>query len=861
MIDRRVRVLGESAPDEREVTRISHLRDRAAYVLLGEPGIGKSTVFAEEAARDGTLIVPVRAAIHGFAEAGGDVLYLDGLDEYRVDGTEADKIYGVAKVIKERKPTRWRLNCRAEDWRSDADLNVLKMANGTAPVTVAQLLPLSADETIDVLIALGESDPEAFVAKARQVGAGGLLESPLSLKLLRTVVVKAGEWPTSRYELFKKATDQLSYEHNPNHAVRADRAPPSGIIVAADRLSLLTLSTGARGIWRSNAPPPTGPDREYLPANAVGLDPALIGDTLDTAIFTGDGTLFEPMHRSVAEFLAARALAAAVRGSDTCSAIPLGRVLALLAGPNGTVPSELRGIHAWLAPHLAAAGDMARARDVADNDPVGVLAYGDVSMLDHAARVRLFDRIDQDDPYFLGAVTIDQSTALGGLATNDMTSAFMTVLETPAETHKLALLFSVLEHGRPLVALRDRLRQVALDPERPEWQRERSISILLKDGPDRETAREEILGALAGEAASVVRETLRARLVAGKPAPLTVAEVKDLVRSFATSERDNRVMRLQPLRSRLASEPMPELFEVPVSDWLPDEDKRRQGLEVDLILDKALAAVIRADDGSDAERVWRWIGHARADSWELLEDKSAAAVGAWIAHSPDREARLFDAVVDGSDRGEVAWAPGRTWSILTGREVSAELVRHLLQRAQALGRPAGARLAEIGIAIAKTRGDADLYFESYAWAEKWGDPILLAQLTTTENDALNARQQASKRKHAAERTAAQQAFVTDVMAQLATVRDGTSLSLLDDLAHIHLKIGYTTTEVDGVTHVVDETSPEVAAAAISGFETVARAQVPVSPRRLGELEATGGVLDFELPLLAGIARLVESAPE
>jgi hypothetical protein len=52
-IDRRVKVIDGEGKDNRTVERVSDLRSMPFVVLLGEPGIGKSTVLAREALTEG----------------------------------------------------------------------------------------------------------------------------------------------------------------------------------------------------------------------------------------------------------------------------------------------------------------------------------------------------------------------------------------------------------------------------------------------------------------------------------------------------------------------------------------------------------------------------------------------------------------------------------------------------------------------------------------------------------------------------------------------------------------------------------------------------------------------------------------
>jgi hypothetical protein len=849
MIDRRVRILAKDG-SEPIVRRMSELRDRPFVVLLGEPGIGKSTVLEVEAAAAGVATVPVRAAIGGFVPPAGSPLYLDGLDEYRADGNEADKIWQVAKLLRDLAPPRWRLSCRAEDWRSDADRKVLANA-GT--VTVAQLMPLSLEESAEVLARLGELDPAVFIAEARRVGAGGLLESPLSLRLLRAAITNKGAWPTTRFDLFVEATRQFTFEHNEDHRARRDRSRADEIAATADRFALTLLTTGSRSIWRSPSSPPSG----TVPSDVFGIPTALIADTLDTPLFTGAEDEFQVMHRSVAEFLAARELAAAVAGNDERAALPLGRALALLSGANGKVPSELRGVQAWLAAHLARRGDAVRASEVIDRDPIGALAYGDPAAFDHPTAMRMFESLDKTDPYFLGSSTIDQSTVLGGLARDDMVATFLSVLDAPAYTHKLSLVFSILEHGRFLPAVHLRLWEIATDPGRDEWQRSRAADAWLAGEPDPAHARRKLFDALASEPASVARETLRGKLLAAAPlGAAALPDIKDVIAAFVATDSDNVVMRLYPLQQRLAAEPMPELFADPLKTWLPDEDQRRQSLELDSLIDAALAAAIRADDGADAGQVWRWTVNARDDIWEPLGKMASKAMTGWLGAGPDRAAKLFDAILADAAPTDGPWAFGQTFAALAGHLPDAAVREHLRARAEAAADPAAREwLAKVLVELARNKATPLSDYEAiYTWVETH-QPALRQRLVSSELDEFYQKKLASKNKMAGKRHVAHQEVVDALAPQLLALRAGTAVAALDELARFYLQIDGSV-ERTGERRLADETTSDIADAALAGFGAIARGDPPLSPEDLGRLEATGGSGNAELPILAGIVRML-----
>jgi len=250
-IDRRVKVIDGKRDDERTIEHVSDLRAKPFVVLLGEPGIGKSTVLAREAASEGSPVITVRELMTGSEAPLGDCLFLDALDEYRTDGGIEDKVHTLANAIAKCDRPRWRLTCRSEDWRKAADIKPISKTTAGRVITVAQLLPLDFDEASAILTVLGEVNPEHFLKNAMAYGATGFIENPLGLKLLRNAVADGETWPATRFELFASATRKLAFERN---AVRSviERHGADEILDAAAESFLLLLVSGARAIWRSN---------------------------------------------------------------------------------------------------------------------------------------------------------------------------------------------------------------------------------------------------------------------------------------------------------------------------------------------------------------------------------------------------------------------------------------------------------------------------------------------------------------------------------------------------------------------------------------------------------------------------------
>ena len=74
-----------------EGEKLSDFRTAHAYVLLGEPGAGKSTAFEEERRNDGNAVEVtarrfIRRSLEAHPEWRGATLLIDGLDEVRAGG-------------------------------------------------------------------------------------------------------------------------------------------------------------------------------------------------------------------------------------------------------------------------------------------------------------------------------------------------------------------------------------------------------------------------------------------------------------------------------------------------------------------------------------------------------------------------------------------------------------------------------------------------------------------------------------------------------------------------------------------------------------------------------------------------------
>jgi len=853
-IDRRVKVTVGEGNDDRSIERVSDLRAMPFVVLLGEPGIGKSTVLAREAANEGASVISVRELMTGTRAQPDATLFLDALDEYRTDGGAEDKVHTLANAIAGCNPPRWRLTCRSEDWRKAADIAPISKTTAGQSITVAQLLPLDLDEASAILTVLGEADPGRFLKNAESYGATGFIENPLGLKLLQKAVVDGGAWPANRFQLFASATQKLGFERS---AVRnvTDRHGVNEILNAAAEAFLLLLVSGARAIWRSNnEPPPAGDARAYVTGHDLQIGRGLLGDMLDTPLFRGEGETFEPMHRTIAEFLAGKALAAAVRGARSRPALPLDRALALVTGNDASPPTELRGLFAWFVAHLAVAGDAKPALRLIALDPVTVLSYGDAAVLETSARRALLNNLGHVDPYFRASEV--GVTTVGGLAGEDLAANFTAILTDPADgTHRLLTVFEALTVGRPVLSLRPLLRALALDATRPEWQRGRAVDAYLNGAADPTHLRREMFDALATAPASMAREAVRARL-AGEFAPgeLTVPDVRSVLSNYRRCGSDNMMGRLSSLQKRLETEPMPELFDDPIATWLPLRNDRDQdhSIEVGHLLDHALAYAIRSAVGLSASKLWRWAVNVRRESWSELKAETVQALTDWLDQGSEREVALFDEILGADDGLGGPWLVGNNYITITRRVPSDAIVQHLLARA-ATNVPGRDRLLAVAVEIVVDGRHFASYWAVYDRVMLSGDTALLNRLTVSSVDEWR-RDQTDRRARLSEEEECQRIKSVEVLGPvLSEIAVGLYPQNLEWAAQLYF-------ERDGspdVRRIVEKTDAQTTAVLLAGWNHIATHGLgDVDVARLGVAEAESRRYYVESAAVAGIYRLL-----
>lgn len=456
-------------------------RERAAYVLLGSPGAGKTRAFEHEANETGGQYVKARdfLTFEDRSEWHDTTLYIDGLDERRAGSTDQrtalDEIR--AKLDALGRPP-FRLSCREADWVGAPDQEALTEVVTGGEITVLRLNPLTDDEIGVLLGDHGVDDTERFLSHGRALGVGELMRNPQTLELLAMVACD-GEWPTSRKETFDRSCRLLTKERNPEHRQATRFRPSEDVLLAtAARLSALLLLTGAAGYVEGDD---HGEDLIALTALPEPKQETL-ALTARTSLFGIDEGRVVPIHRHVAEFLGGRFLADVVRNG-----LPQRRVLALLTGYDGGFVSEFRGLAAWLAAHSPDVRG-----EVMQRDPLGTLLYGDVrgfSASEKHALLRELERVAVLDPSTLTAYR-EMDARWGDLATEDLRPAFETALrrKTASEAEEAVLigLLESLARGGQVPGVVALLLDAVRDDERAVSIREMSLDAYLNQASDDE---------------------------------------------------------------------------------------------------------------------------------------------------------------------------------------------------------------------------------------------------------------------------------------------------------------------------------------------------------------------------------------
>ena len=628
-----------------EALPLSDFRHAPAYVLLGDPGAGKTTAFQEEYKVLGdqaeflTARHFLRVDLSTHPEWKDKFLFIDGLDEVRAGQSDArssiDNV--IARLDALGKPS-FRISCRAADWLGSNDLANLSVAAPDDEVKVLHLTPLTHNDILQILQSrLAETEPKVFLSDAHERGLSGLLANPLTLDMLIRLANQGERLPESRGATFEKFCSLLAEEQNKEHKIISRDEGTEAVLDAAGRLNAVQLLAGMSGYTTGHEER----DEGYLKLGQAGYeDRSLLRSALATRLFVSEGeSHFAPVHRHIAEYLGARHLAALI-----ASGIPPKRVISLMTGVDGVVVTELRGLSAW----LAALSPRAR-RSLINGDPIGVCLYGDIHDFTPTEKRELLTSLKRRTASLNVSLP---SEAARSLTSTDMAPAILEVLEDATRTkeHSEITLFMLdaLSKGLPSQEFSDALFSIVLDSERGSYTQQYALRAFLHNSE---------CGAVRTEKLTELLNRIRSGGLSDPDRALQDVALSEL---YPNVLQPSEIWDHLPDVGRLGS-PMPHLgfWRRQLTEGLSPEQigvliegltkrmptildviERQHLSEVPLrVLEQALKML---GDSVDTATLYEWLGIAERMRWRVYEgEASLTMVRAWLTKRPNVQKGLI----------------------------------------------------------------------------------------------------------------------------------------------------------------------------------------------------------------------------
>ncbi len=436
--DRRVVQLQPEPESEaqRLTAPFSHFLNYEHIVLLGEPGSGKTVLFDQFSTSEQTHSINLgRFNRKPTDQIENHVLYLDGLDECRAGNRhQTNAINYVVTKLFAINPTKVRISCRERDWLGAADLSAFNdFFENRGRTVVLKIEPLTEQEQEEFLLCKGIQSPSQFLSQAQHNGLNDFLGNPLTLGMLAETVSK-NNWPKSRTDLFEQFSLLLLREKNPNHVEQQGLCTEAEMLEIAGSLMAHQLLSG---IDSFSLNPSSHTAEHPFYTEIQEYQPEKIRRVLSSRLFycDPDNQTTTYYHRTVAEYLAAKWLAEKIR-----QGLPLGRVCALFGLDN--IPSiELKGLHAWMPVFASEV-----ALHFINNDPYGVMTYGDVGQLPLTLKLAMIQALTQlakNDPWFHSR-DYSETFARGFITPEIKTALVQIVDDTSSEFHLRILLVELI---------------------------------------------------------------------------------------------------------------------------------------------------------------------------------------------------------------------------------------------------------------------------------------------------------------------------------------------------------------------------------------------------------------------------------
>lgn len=639
-----------------ESKNLADWRQLPAYVLLGEPGSGKTTAFREEAAAMGNAasFTSARDLLLFGPPTDWDsskVLFIDALDEHRGSSNGAETaLDAVRKKLFELDRPKFRLSCREADWAASGVHDLVRVSP-TGEVDALWLDPLAAAGVRQMLEHWTPTlvrNADDFLEQVDKKGLQQLLGNPLLLWLL-VKAVHNNKWPAGRGATYELACQYMAQEHNHAHRTPG-KLPPSvaDVLHAAGLASALLLLSDKRTFTVN----PTTEDANLMQWHdgeaVLSQLNSQVHEVAQNALFAVEGDLHSYRHRTIAEFLAAKSVARLIERDG----LPLNRVLSLMTGYDGRVLDSLRGFYAWLAIHCRTYRTI-----LLELDPVALVLYGDVQDFTSDDKAKLLDRLREEGEHVRWTKNISwKSHPFGALGTRNMLGKLSAELENPSRepSHQflISCVLDAVRYGEPLPELAPKIEAVVRDGTYMRGVRHSALSVLLDLGLLQMADAKKLLGEIRNETVSDDDEELGGLLLSHLyPDGLTVEEAMVDLR---TRKRKSFIGEMHmfwaiDFLKKTKPENMSRVADVLVErnfmrsrvkdDAPPDEEAYEvRGFVTDVLA----RTLFQVGDSSSTEQLHKWLGIAVDQyGFQRLETGKVDTIHSWLSDRPERLKELY----------------------------------------------------------------------------------------------------------------------------------------------------------------------------------------------------------------------------
>lgn len=323
--------------------------DQTLIVVLGAPGLGKTTVFEEFSKKEsnamfvriGELLAATDVDVYK-----NKILYLDGLDEQRSKSNGQGVMDALVSKLRFISPVKVRISCRTAEWHGTQDISSISDIFPTNQLYQLALQSIPAKQLTDLL---SDNFDSNFLKGAQERNLDGFLNNPGDFFLLKEFYEEEMDWPKTRTELMEGACHALLKEVNSDHSEADDLVNNVSLLRASEYLFAIMMLSGVDGIATKRL-------------NSSKVFPAIhqLDEDLTCMRIASKHSLFKPIengriesrHRKISEYMAARYLTRRVKDG-----LSLRRLMTLLTGLDGKTAPDLRGVYAWLVTLLAGSAE------------------------------------------------------------------------------------------------------------------------------------------------------------------------------------------------------------------------------------------------------------------------------------------------------------------------------------------------------------------------------------------------------------------------------------------------------------------------------------------------------------------------